>query len=348
MINLCVIYGGASPEHEVSVTSGLSVVKNINKQKYNVRQIYISKQGEWYEQKRYIEPGKIGENNIEKGLIKIENPLQYIKTFDVVFPVLHGKNGEDGTIQGLLEIAGVKYVGCKILASSLGMDKIYAKIIFDKAGIPQAKSIYIKKYEGNYIYIDNEFNETVYNLREAIERIRQTLKFPMFIKPSNSGSSVGINKAHNIEELIEHIEIAGKYDNKILIEESINGRELECAVLGNEEVQASSIGEIIPDDEFYSYKAKYNNSQTKTVIDPDIPEKIKEAIKKYSIKAFKAIDGKGLARVDFFWNEKDNIIYINEINTLPGFTQISMYSKLWEKSGKNYPELLEKLIQLAG
>ena len=348
MVNLGIIFGGVSPEHEVSIISGLSVIKNLNKRKYNIKQIYIAQDGTWYEHKKFLEPSGIEETKeaVIKNIEKISDVFEYIKNLDIIFPVLHGKNGEDGTIQGLLEILGKKYIGSRVLASSLGMDKAYAKIIFSKANIPQAKSVYIKKFSNNYIYVDGQFEEAVNTLEQTVERVSKTLNFPMFVKPSNSGSSVGINKAHTEEELTQYIQTASDYDRKIVIEEAINGRELECAVFGNEEVYASGVGEILPDDEFYSFDAKYKSEKTKTIAKAEIPEDVVERIRTFAVKAFKAIDGKGLARVDFFWNEENDIVYINEINTMPGFTPISMYSKLWEVAGIKYHDLLENLIQL--
>lgn len=237
--------------------------------------------------------------------------------------------------------------GCKVLASSVGMDKVYTKIIFEKAGLKQAKYEYIRKYQDKYIKIDSEFNEKIMTLEETANNIEKNLKYPVFVKPSNSGSSVGINKATNVEELKKYIEFASKFDNKILIEQGIIGKEVECAVLGNEDVIASCVGEIKAADEFYSYDAKYKNEESKTCISADIPENVSEEIRKQAVKAFKAIDGKGLSRVDFFVEEGTNQIYINEINTLPGFTNISMYPKLFEASGISYRELLDKLIMLA-
>ena len=205
---------------------------------------------------------------------------------------------------------------------------------------------YIRKYEDKYIYVDKAFNEKILDLEEITEKISESLKFPMFIKPSNFGSSVGISKAENKQELKQAIELAGKYDKKILIEQGINGREVECAVLGNEDVVASCVGEIKPADEFYSYDAKYKNSESKTQIPADISNEISSKIREYAIKAFKALDGKGLARVDFFIEKETNEIYINEINTMPGFTEISMYPKLFEAYGVSYSELLDKLIEI--
>lgn len=330
-----VIFGGMSTENEVSVASANSILKNLDREIYKVFPIYISKEGVWY---KYIEDQK--ENNKEE----IKDVIGYLQDLDVLFPVLHGMYGEDGTIQGLFELLKKPYVGCGVLASSVGMDKVYTKIVFEQAGLKQAKYEYLRKYGENYIYIDKQFNEEITNLNEAVEKIVKNLKFPMFIKPSNSGSSVGVNKAKNREELKKYIEYAAKFDNKVLIEEGILGREVECAVFGNEEVIASCVGEIKSAEEFYSYDAKYKNEESRTYIPAELPEKVSNEIRKQAIKAFKSIDGKGLSRVDFFVEENTNEIYINEINTLPGFTNISMYPKLFEASGITYKELLNKLI----
>ncbi len=337
-----VVFGGMSTENEVSVISANSIMKNLDKNKYDIYPIYISKEGQWNKYKYEDREVKLGSeiNNIEE----IDNIVKYLKNLDLIFPVLHGLYGEDGTIQGLFELLKIPYVGCKVLASSVGMDKIYTKIIFEKAGLNQTKYEYIRRYEDKYIFIDKQFNEKIVSLDEVSKIISNNLKFPMFIKPSNSGSSVGINKAENIDDLKKYIEYASKFDKKILIEEEIKGREVECAVLGNEEVIASCIGEIKSADEFYSYDAKYNNQESKTVIPAKISSDIEQEIKEEAIKAFKAIDGSGLSRVDFFIEYETNKIFINEINTMPGFTSISMYPKLFEASGISYSDLLDKLI----
>lgn len=328
-IKLGVIYGGLSTEHEVSINSAKSVIDNLDKDKYDIYKIYIDKKGEWYK-----------EDN------KIDNVFDYLRSLDVVFPVLHGLYGEDGTIQGLFELLGVPYVGCGVLSSSLGMDKVYAKMIFDKVEIENAKYIYIKKVEDKYIYIDDKFNEKELSLQDIALLVESELSLPVFIKPSRSGSSVGINKAHTREEVIKYIEYASGFDNKILIEENIIGREIECAVLGNNEVEASPLGEILPKGEFYSYNAKYVDD-SKTIIPDDIDKNISDKIRKTAIKAYKSLDCSGLSRVDFFLEKDTNRIILNEINTMPGFTTISMYPKLWESTGLSYSELLDKLISLA-
>ena len=265
MIKLGIIYGGISTEHDVSKMSAKSVVENLNKEKYEIHELYISKYGKWYQ----IVNGEKEE---------IYNLVWTLKELDVIFPVLHGLGGEDGTIQGLLEMLQVPYVGCGVLASSVGMDKVYSKIIFEKAGIPQMPYIYIKKKKDGYVIIQNNFEEEEFN----IEKILEKLKFPMFVKPSNSGSSVGVKKATNKEELKMAIENAGQYDSKILVEQGVNARELECAILDEKEIKVSTVGEILSAEEF---------------------------------------------------------------NTMPGFTKISMYPKLFEAVGITYTELLDKLIK---
>ena len=325
---VCVIYGGMSTEHDVSIISGKNVIDNLDKEKYKVSSIIIDKKGNWLEEGKKI----------------IKNIVQHLKKFDVAFPVLHGKYGEDGTIQGLLDLVQVPYVGCGVLACSICMDKVYTKRIFEKAKIPQAKYIVIKN---DNIYVDENLDEMELDNSEISELVKNKLGYPVFIKPSNSGSSVGINKAIDSQSLIEAIEQAKIYDNKILIEKGIKGKEVECAVLGNDKVEASTVGEIIPAEEFYSYDAKYNNSESIVKIPADLSEEKMNEIKTIAKKAFKAVDGKGLARVDFFVEDGTNKVIINEVNTMPGFTEISMYPKLWDYEGLYYKELLTKLIELA-
>lgn len=325
-----IIYGGISTEHEVSKMSAASVRENLNKEKYEIKQIFIDKDGRWYKSE-------------EKQKEEISNIVEELKQLDIVFPVLHGRYGEDGTIQGMLEMLKVPYVGCKVLASSIGMDKVYTKIIFEKAGIAQASYIYIQKQESGYKIISESFEEEELN----IEKITSKLKFPMFVKPSNSGSSVGVKKAADIKELQKAIENAGQYDSKILVEQGIDGKEVECAVLEikDEEILVSTVGEVKSAQDFYSFDAKYNIPESKTVIPAEIEENQIEEIRKLAVKAFKSIDGSGLSRVDFFIEKGTNKIYINEINTMPGFTKISMYPKLFESVGISYSELLDKLIE---
>ena len=326
MIKVGVIYGGISTEHEVSIMSAKSVIDNLDKEKYEIHEIYINEYGKWFEN--------------DEG---IYNLIWTLKELDVVFPVLHGLGGEDGTIQGMLEMLKVPYVGCGILASSIGMDKVYTKIVFDKAGISQAPYMYIKRIDNEYVIINENFEEEKFEL----EKITSKLKYPMFVKPSNSGSSVGVKKAINAQELKGAIENAGQYDTKILVEQGIDGKEVECAILDGKEVIASTVGEIRSAEDFYSFDAKYNIPESKTVIPAEITEEQIEKIRKLAIRAFKTIDGKGLSRGDFFVEKGTDKIYINEINTMPGFTKISMYPKLFDAVGVSYSELLDKLIQNA-
>lgn len=350
-IKLAVIFGGQSTEHNVSIVSGSSVIKNLDKEKYEIFPIYITKEGEWLHYIKALDKiniFNIGEEPEKEELEPINNVFETLKEQDVIFPVLHGLYGEDGTIQGLLELLKIPYVGCKVLSSSVCMDKVYAKIIFEKANLKQAKYIVLNKYkEEKYKYIDEQFNEKIVTVNEICEIVKEKINYPVFVKPSNSGSSVGVNKAENDKELEKTIKEAEKYDKEILIEQGINAKEIECAVFGTDDVEASCVGQAISADEFYDYDSKYKNVQSQVVIPAKIDENISEQIRKYAIKAFKAVKGSGLARVDFFVEKETNEIYINEINTMPGFTNISMYPKLWENSGKQYSKLLDELINLA-
>lgn len=348
MKKLAIIFGGMSTEHDVSIVSGISILKNVNKEKYKIYPIYINEEAEWYKynEKEEIENIKVGDkiSNIEK----IENPIKYLKQMDCIFPVLHGAYGEDGAIQGLFEMIKIPYVGCKVLSSSISMDKVYTKIIFNKAGLQQANYIYIKERQGNYIYVDEQFNEKIQDENEIVKIAEKKLKYPMFVKPSNSGSSVGINKVKNKEELKSAIKEAAKYDKKILIEQGITGREVECAVLEeNGKIQISCVGEVQSAEDFYSFDSKYKNEKSKTQIPAKIEKNISEEIRKQAQKAFQAVDGNGLARVDFFIEEQTNRIIINEINTMPGFTNISMYPKLFEQVGIKYIDLIDKLVNIS-
>ena len=335
MNKLGVILGGMSTENEVSEKSANSVINNLDKSKYEIFPIYIDKKGIWFE----YETKK-----------PIENIIAYLRNMDVVFPVLHGLYGEDGTIQGMLELLKIPYVGCGIIASSIGMDKTFTKIIFEKAKINQTKHIYIKDFNGTEItVVEDDLEEKKMNIEEVSELTNDKLKFPLFIKPSRSGSSVGVNKAEGNEELKSAIIEAFKYDSKVLIEQGIKGKEVECAVLGNSKigVEASRVGEILSAEDFYTYDAKYENQNSKTVIPASITDEQQEEIRMLAAKAFKAIDGNGLSRVDFFVEEGTGRVYLNEINTMPGFTNISMYPKLMEDFGYTYSGLLDKLIEIA-
>ncbi|OPX44837.1 D-alanine--D-alanine ligase [Ruminiclostridium hungatei] len=357
---VAVIFGGQSSEHEVSRVSAQSVIENIDKSKYDVIMIGITKEGQWL---TYEGPAqKIGSGEwqalAEAALIGggdsgtvsggstdllVKNTAKSIisegskQPVDVVFPVLHGCNGEDGTIQGLFELAGIPYVGCGVLGSAVGMDKAYTKIIFEKEGLPQ----------GNYLVFNRK--QISYRTQEVVEEIEGRLTYPCFVKPSNAGSSVGVNKASNREELIRALEIAAKNDRRILVEEFIDGREIECAVLGNDEPIASAVGEVVPCNDFYDYEAKYQvGDDSKGIIPAEgLPAETVQKIREYAVRAFKCLDCAGLSRVDFFVHKTTGAVYINEINTLPGFTQISMYPKLWAASGIEYSQLIDRLIELA-
>lgn len=330
MIKLGIIYGGISTEHDVSIMSAKSVLENLNKEKYEIHEIYINEYGKWFE----IQNGEKEE---------IYNLIWTLKELDVVFPILHGIGGEDGTIQGMLEMLKVPYVGCGVLASAVGMDKVYSKMIFKEVGIQQTKYIVIYYKNDKYYIRENGIDEEL-----KFEKIIEKLKLPMFVKPSNSGSSVGVKKANDVNELKLAIENASKYDRKIIIEEGIKGKEVECAILEKKDaIIASTVGEIKSAEEFYSFDAKYNIPNSQTIIPAKIEKNLIEEVQKNAIKAFKSIDGRGLARVDFFIEEGTNNIYINEINTMPGFTKISMYPKLFESDKISYSELLDILINYA-
>lgn len=344
--SLCVIFGGQSPEHEISCKSVVSVLKNLNKEKYDIHKIGITTNGEWYlytgdiesiesgewkNDERFLKNAVISPSVKDKAIIVFENDGYYKIHVDVAFPVLHGEYGEDGTIQGLLELSGIKYVGMGVLASSNAMDKAYTKIVMKNAGIPQADWIVAVKSK-----------ERMQTISEAEAKIG----YPCFVKPANTGSSVGVGKAHNREELNNALDNAFNFDRKVLIEENIDGHEVECAVLGNESPKASTVGEIMPTVEFYDFDAKYNDNSTKLRIPADIPEEITEQIRDLAVRAFLALDGQGLSRVDFFVKYSDNSVVLNEINTMPGFTNISMYPKLWGASGIPYDVLLDNLIEL--
>lgn len=340
-----VIVGGMSTEHDVSLMSGKSILKNIDKEKYIIKVVYLNKKGETYE---YIGDVENLEKLNEKDLKRENNLMSALEDADIVFPVLHGAFGEDGCIQGIFEIMKKPYVGCGVLASSVSMDKVFTKAVLNNAGVNQAKYVWIKKINNKYIYIDENSNEKNLKLQEICGEIERKLTYPMFVKPSNAGSSIGIRKVSNIEELEEAIEYASAFDKKIIVEQGVNGREIECAVLGNDDVIASCIGEVLSAEEFYSYDAKYTNSESRTVIPANnVDENIVEEIRREAIKVFKTVDGKGLARVDFFIEKDTNKVVLNEINTLPGFTNISMYPKLFEAVGISYTELIDRLIQMA-
>lgn len=343
--SIAVIFGGQSSEHEVSLVSAVTIISNMNPDYYDITLIGITRDGRWLlvDSTEDIVSGNwknsrvtavISPDRGQKSVLIIENGTMTARRIDAVFPALHGLFGEDGTIQGLLELAGIAYVGCGVLASAVSMDKLYTKLIVDTLSIRQAKyvSVFVSEFP---------------KMEAAAERVEKALSYPVFIKPSNAGSSCGITKAHNREELIEGLKNAGCHDRKILVEENISGREIECAVLGGSDPEASGVGEILAAAEFYDYDAKYNNSESRTVISPDLPDKTTEKIRESAVRIFRAVDGYGLARVDFFVENGTGDVVFNEINTLPGFTGISMYPMLWEAAGVSKPELVERLIQTA-
>lgn len=333
---IAILFGGQSTEHEVSRVSAASVLKNIDQDKYDIYPIGITKDGKWFGYNGEIE-------NIENGLWekdqeqKISNGqnILFNKEVEVVFPVMHGLYGEDGTIQGLCKLLNIPFVGPGVLSSALCMDKVYTKYVLENFGVKQAEYVVVNKFGYNK---DKE---------KFIKEIEDHLGYAVFIKPSNSGSSVGITKAHNREELTKGLEEALKYDRKVLVERAINAREVEVAVLGNDEPKAAVPGEIIPAKEFYDYEAKYQNEASKLLIPAALNEQGLEKIKKLAIDIYKMLDCQGMSRVDFLVDKDTEEVYLNEINTLPGFTSISMYPKLWQASGKEYSKLIDELIELA-
>jgi D-alanine-D-alanine ligase len=342
-IRIAVLFGGRSGEHEVSLVSGTSVIKNLDKDKYEVIPIGITKQGRWITGPDAMKLLKSGKTPKESNAIispepqdlstesnKIVNSLGHI---DVVFPVLHGPYGEDGTVQGFLELTGLPYVGCGVLSSAVSMDKVMQKKVLDSENIKQTPYVWFWSKEW-----EQRKKEILNNL---------SLSYPVFVKPPNMGSSVGVSKVNNKEDLVGAVEEAIQYDRKVIIEQGVKGvREIEVAVLGNREPKASVAGEIIPSNDFYDYNAKYVDGKTDEKIPADLPEEVSKEIQDIAIKTYKALDAEGMARVDFMLSDDGNI-YLNEINTIPGFTSISMYPKLWEASGISYPELLDELIRLA-
>ncbi len=347
-INVGILFGGRSGEHEVSLQSAKSIYDAIDKEKYNVSLIGIDKQGHWLTGERSkillneTNPKLIALNSQsttkvtpviqeDRVTLQVTGTDQKAESIDVFFNIIHGTTGEDGSLQGMFEVMNVAYVGAGVLGSAVGMDKDVMKRLLRDAGLPVAQFVSLKK---NYA-------------PENLKNIIATLGFPLFVKPANAGSSVGVNKAQSEKELRKYIDHAFQFDNKILIEEYIKGREIECSILGNESPESSVCGEVIPHHEFYSYDAKYIDENGASL---EIPAKLSDLQMKHmqnlAIQAYLVLECKGFARVDSFLTE-DGEVYINEINTLPGFTKISMYPKLWEASGLPYPKLIDRLIQLA-
>ena len=346
------IFGGRSGEHEVSFCSASSIIKAIDKDKYTVVPIGITKEGRWIspqDSELALQSGKVeGRNTVillndpsGKALVRIDNNQRLDKSstlekLDVIFPVLHGPYGEDGTVQGLLELTDIPYVGAGVAASAISMDKDLMKIIFKQKGLPILKWLTIKRKEWQK---DKE---------KILSLVQDDFEYPLFVKPTNLGSSVGITKVHKKEELEKAIDLASSYDRKILIEEGLEEvREIECGVLGNDEPRASVVGEIKPAGEFYDYDSKYIDKETQLIVPTDLPDGVSQEVQEIALHAFKAVDAAGMARVDFFITKKENKIYLSEINTIPGFTSVSMYPRLWKASGIPYPDLIDRLIQLA-
>jgi D-alanine-D-alanine ligase len=364
-----VLYGGRSGEHEVSLASAASVFAHLDRARYEPVPIRIEKDGRWALADKPPTTMIAGEV-IEQARVEAARPMREGRevhfvarpsdetilsidrthgrdaevpsaivtglSLDVIFPMLHGPYGEDGTIQGLLELANVPYVGAGVLASAVGMDKGVMKVVFAARGLPVCPYRVILRHEW-------EANTTT-----LTAELEQRLRYPMFVKPANLGSSVGISKARNASELATAMALAGSFDRKIVIEAAVpDAREIECAVLGNDDPQASVPGEIIPSREFYDYESKYLDEGSRSIIPADLPAAIVEQVKRLSIEAFKAIDGAGMSRVDFLLSRTDNALFVNEVNTIPGFTTISMFAKLWAASGVGYPALLDRLIVLA-
>jgi D-alanine-D-alanine ligase len=313
-LSIAVIYGGVSGEHEVSLQSAASVMKALDKAKYDVTPILIDKRGRWHFKRKDKE----------------------LSSFDVVFPLVHGTFGEDGTLQGLLEMAGVAYVGSGVLGSALGMDKVVQKMVLERAGLPVTPSVAFKRADW----------ET--GRRGIVARIERRLGYPAFVKPANLGSSVGVTKAHHRKELLAGIEEALDYDVKIIVEKAVpNAREIECAVIGNDEPRVSALGEIVPSNEFYDYAAKYLDGKSQAIIPAALPSSLAAKIAGLAKAAYVALDAAGFARVDCFVNRETGEAFVNEINTIPGFTSISMFPKLWEASGLPFRKLLDELVRLA-
>src|SRR5713101_7317422 len=352
-IRIGLVFGGRSGEHEVSLASAESVMANLDRDKYEVVPIGITKEGSWLlgtkprvllAAEQSASPGLeettavtlTGDPRLRR-LISVENgeELGSRGALDVIFPVLHGTYGEDGALQGLLEMANVPYIGCGVLGSALGMDKEKMKMVFQSVGLPIVDYL---------VYRRNEWERSPENILDTVE---QRMDYPCFVKPVNLGSSVGVNKARSRAELEHAINVAAEYDRKIIIERGINCREAECGVLGNDEPIASVGGGIVSSNDSSDCCAKYIDGKSQTIIPANIPQAIAEEIRRQAVQAFLALDLSGLARVDFFIERETGQVYINEVNTLPGFTTISMFPKLWEASGLSYDQLLDRLIELA-
>ena len=343
--NVLLLFGGCSPEHEISMASAASVIPVLSH--HTVIPVYITRAGKWlmYDGKldnvqnldweKFGTPAVLSPDRANSGLLRIVGDKVKVIPVDVVLPILHGPNGEDGTIQGLCELAGIPYVGCGVAASAVAMDKAITKLVARALKIPQSE----------FMVLDAD--ELLESKSALMTKVGRKLGYPCFVKPSVGGSSIGISKAANRKELSVAIETSLAYCNKVIIEKSITGREIEVGILGvGIAAKASATGEIIPDGEFYDFDAKYTKPDSKTLVPADIPEDVQEIIQDYALQIFRAIGGKGLSRVDFFVTEEGRVFF-NEINTVPGFTSISMYAKMWEASGVPRKELIDILIDLA-
>jgi len=339
-IRVGVVYGGRSGEHEVSIASAASIFKHLDRNRYEAVPIRIEKDGRWVlggAAPTAISAAAVLKDSRSEALQAVE-PTRAVdrRSIDVVFPVLHGPYGEDGTVQGLLELANVPYVGAGVLGSAVGMDKAVMKKLFAADGLP------IVPY---HTLLRHEWQR---DQSGQIAQIAQTLGYPVFVKPANLGSSVGISKARSDSELADAITLALQYDRKVVVEAAVpNAREIECAVLGNDDPQASVPGEVVPSREFYDYEAKYLDEGSKLLIPAPLSEGAAADIQRLAIQAFRAVDGAGMSRVDFLMARDTGALYLNEVNTIPGFTTISMYPKMWEASGLPYSDLLDRLITLA-
>ena len=351
-LRVAILYGGRSAEHEVSVVSARSVMAAIDRSKYDVVPIAITKAGRWMLPEKTPEqleapkgslPGT-GEQGTGVTLMRepggaelkpLEGNAADLGTIDVVFPVLHGPYGEDGTVQGMLELAGVAYVGAGVLASALGMDKEMQKQLFTSRGLPVVP------------YVHFHAEDWQRSAESVLELAADEVGLPCFTKPARLGSSIGVSRCATPDRLREGIALALEHDDKILVEKAITGRELECAVLGNDEPEASIVGEIVAHHDFYDFEAKYIEEGSELLIPAPVPDNVSEEIRRLAVDVFRAIDCAGMARVDFFYEEARGGIYVNEINTIPGFTPISMYPKLWEATGIPYAKLIDRLIELA-
>ena len=346
-IRVGVLFGGRSGEHEVSLTSAASVVRALDRRKYDVVHIGITREGRWFMGRGAFQaPAEVFARG--KQVIPSADPsgprffalqarpgADRLPGVDVIFPVLHGTFGEDGTIQGLLELAGVPYVGAGVLGSAAGMDKDAMKRLFRDAGLPVVEWLLVLR---------SEWKQNPARLCKLIEK---KLGYPLFVKPANLGSSVGISKVHNLRELRPAIDLAAGYDRKVIVEKGLDAREIECSVLGNDSPQVSVPGEIVPLNEFYDYEAKYVKEGSELVIPAKLTRLQARSAKDLALRAFRAVDCAGMARVDFLLDRKSGTLFVNEVNTIPGFTPISMYPKLWQASGLPYPRLLDRLIHLA-